>query len=113
MPGTWAEVSKAMQFGLVDRRIAAPAILGGAYYMAKLRGQWSSKRPDVDRHRLAAASYNAGLGHLLKAQKLCGGAVLYDDIIRCLPDVTGKHSRETTTYVVRIWTWWELMELDR
>jgi len=112
MPATWAQIRVEMKYGLgVDPFMADVAIAAGAYYMAKLRRGWSSPRPQGDRHKLAQASYNAGFGNLLKAQKACGGARLYDDIIRCLPDITGRHSTETITYVRRIAKWWRMMEM--
>lgn len=110
MPGTWRQVS-----GQIDLPPNASAFMpqlsirAAAFYMASLRGQWSSPRPEWDRHSLALGSYNAGLGNLLKAQKVCGGPVLYRDIVSCLPDVTGHHSRETLTYVDRIWRWYGQM----
>lgn len=113
MPGTWKMMVAEMRLGLNASPHSETAIEAGAYYMAKLRRQWSAPRPQTDRHKLAAASYNAGLGHLLTAQRLCGNRNLYIDIIRCLPRVTGRHSEETITYVQRIWKWWRLMEIDR
>jgi len=102
MPGTWKDVSAA---GIVPANaVFNPeySVHASAYYMANLQRFWSAKRPWIDRWRLSQASYNAGAGHLVKAQKLCGGGNLYKDIIACLPDVTGHHSRETITYVDRI-----------
>lgn len=113
MPGTWKMMVREMRLGMKASPHSEIAIEAGAYYMAKLRRQWSAPRPQGDRHALAAASYNAGLGHLLKAQKLCGGKNLYADIIRCLPRVTGRHSEETIGYVKAIWKWWRLMEIQR
>lgn len=111
MPATWAEVSKAMGWGLVSPHVARYAIEGGAYYMARLRRGWSSPRPQDDRHKLAQASYNAGAGNLLKAQRLCGNAVLYAAIIPCLERVTGpRNAHETRTYVERIARWWAMLE---
>lgn len=66
---------------------------------------WSSPRPNIDRLELAQASYNAGAGNIIKAQKECGGKVLYEDIIECLPQVTGHHSKETITYIKMIRKW--------
>lgn len=111
MPGTWAQVTRELGWSGISPRDAKYAIEAGAYYMAKLRRSWKSPRPAMDRHQLAQASYNAGLGHLVKAQRLCGGAVLYADIVRCLPQVTGHHSRETITYVERIARWRRDMEV--
>lgn len=82
-----------------------------AQYMRSMKRGWTSWRPDEpDRNNLAMASYNAGLGNLYKAQKLCGGAVYYDQIIRCLPAVTGRHSDETITYVTRIRRWFSRLQ---
>lgn len=86
--------------------IAEQSIRAAAVYMAQLHGQWSSPRPPMDRYMLALASYNAGLGNILSAQKECGGALLYREIIDCLPRVTGRHSAETIDYtnkIVGVW----------
>jgi membrane-bound lytic murein transglycosylase MltF len=112
MPGTWLDVSKQLGFSdHVSPHMAGPAILAGAYYMGKLRKNWSAPRPDADRHSLALASYNAGLGNLLKAQKISGGEPAYAAIIVELPQVTGHYSKETITYVSRIWNYWTKMVL--
>jgi soluble lytic murein transglycosylase-like protein len=110
MPATWREITAAMGLGVVDRRMAEPSIEAGAYYMAQLRRQWSSPRPEEDRHNLAMASYNAGLGNLLKAQRACAGALLYADIIICLPQITGRYAQETIGYVPAIRRWHAMME---
>lgn len=93
MPGTWD------RFGAGDPYDAHDSIWAGVKCMANLMGQWSRPRPHMDRVCLALASYNAGLGHILKAQKLAGDAPLYADIIEQLPAVTGTHSDETINYV--------------
>jgi len=109
MPATWEEVTRAMGWEGVSRSDAGYAIEAAAFYMRRLQRGWSSPRPAMDRHRLAQASYNAGFGNLLKAQKLCGGPALYIDIVACLPMVTGRHSQETITYVIKIQKWREMM----
>lgn len=107
MPGTWADVSKALGYPAditpFDPKAAIPA---GAYYMADMLDGWTAPRPEMDRYCLALASYNAGTGHLYKAQKVAGGANDYASIIRALPQVTGHHAAETTTYVKRILHYW-------
>ena len=115
MPGTWADVSRQLGLHGVPPTHARHAIDAGAYYMARLQRTWSAPRPFMDRHMLAQASYNAGAGHLIKAQRLCTQqtqkpAALYADIIKCLPQVTGHHSRETITYVQRIARWRAMMD---
>lgn len=113
MPGTWTDVSRQMGYGDVSPHLARYAIPAGAYYMGKLRKSWSSPRPEADRHSLAMASYNAGFGNLLKAQKLAGGAAEYAPIADRLPDVTGRYADETLTYVHRIWSYWTQMLIGR
>lgn len=106
MPATWDEVVRDLGLGQAGPHEAV-AIDAGAYYMAKLRRIWGTPRPERDRHSLALASYNAGAGNLIKAQRLCGMAVRFDDIIRCLPQVTGRHAAETQHYVPAIYRHFE------
>ena len=109
MPATWREVVRGTRYEGVAPTVAEAAIDRGAYYMARLRRGWSSRRPEEDRLKLAQASYNAGFGSLLKAQRKCGNRAEYRAIMACLPQVTGHHSKETTTYVRRIWKWFAAM----
>lgn len=109
MPGTWKDMVRDMKLGDVSPS-SEVAIDAGAAYMARLTKAWSSPRPAEDRQKLARASYNAGTGNLLKAQNLCLGRALYDDIVKCLPAVTGEHSRETIGYVRNIDKWRVMME---
>lgn len=102
MPGTVKDSSRALGYQ-VNPYNPRHAIQAGARYMSYLRGQWRWERPERDKHSLALASYNAGLGHILAAQKHCNNATLYSDIIACLPRVTGRHAEETLNYVPRIW----------
>jgi membrane-bound lytic murein transglycosylase MltF len=113
MPATWSEILRAMGRELVDRRLATPSIEAGAFYMARLRRNWSSPRPWEDRHKLSLASYNAGLGHILAAQRACKMPVFYHEIMACLPEITGKHAAETLGYAPAIWRWWRMMEASR
>ncbi len=111
MPNTKKEVYKKLGFDdSISVFVPYYNIMASAYYMRTLRNQWTSKRPIWDKQYLAQASYNAGLGHILKAQKKCDMAVLYDDIIKCLPQITGHHSKETITYVQRIKQWYGLLK---
>lgn len=102
MPGTWAEVSK--QIGVKPDAVFDPEsnVLAAAYYMDRMLYTWRAPRPTLDRKSLANASYNAGPGSLIRAQTLCNGKMLYEEIIPCLPDVTGRHHVETINYVERI-----------
>jgi soluble lytic murein transglycosylase-like protein len=111
MPNTWEDVS----FRLRYPSTATPfnptyAIPAGAYYMALMRNGWAAERPEEDRRNLAFASYNAGFGSILEAQKLSGGKTLYQDIIAFLPQVTNEtkdgklidNAKQTADYVTRI-----------
>jgi membrane-bound lytic murein transglycosylase F len=96
MPRTWDEMSK--RIGISASPYNAKAnILVAAYYMGRLDGQWTEPRPELERLQLAQASYNAGLGNILAAQKKCNNARLWKDIHPCLG------FQETINYVKRIW----------
>ena len=111
MPGTWREVSMQLGFDDVSVYSAEHNIEAAAFYMSSRLNVWQSPRPMADRLSLAWACYNAGCGWIIKAQRLCGGANAYKNIIKCLPDVTGHHSKETITYVKRIWQHWMAMRV--
>ena len=70
--------------------------------MARMQDVWIAQRPAQCRLELAQASYNAGAGHVLKAQGLAGGARCWDGIAPQLHRVTGHHAQETIHYVARI-----------
>ena len=101
MDGTWKDMG-------INESVweAEWNILMAGKYMRRLYKGWSSPRPEIDRYSLALASYNAGFGNILKAQKECGGSTLYSEIMKCLPDVTGKNSVETINYVKYIWNYY-------
>ena len=113
MPATWADITRQLGYGNVSRHEARYAIEGGAFYMMQLRRQW--KAIDFpDRQQLAQASFNAGSGNIRKAQRKCGMASRYSQIVACLADVTGRaNARQTTEYVTRIAKWRALMEAGR
>lgn len=110
MPATWLEVTRALALGNVSPDVAEIAIEAGAYYMATQRRFWRTERPQLERHRLAQASYNAGAGNIRNAQARCGNARDWRDISPCLVQITGRHARETITYVERIARWWADLE---
>lgn len=106
MPATWKEWRVKSGYQGHDETHAEASIFTAACYMAHLIGQWKSPRPSIDRYLLAAASYNAGLSNLLKAQQCASGALGYRAIIAALPQVTADASAETITYAKRILQWW-------
>mgnify|MGYP001105881212 CR=1 FL=1 len=104
MPNTWAQMQRELGFPRDSSAYtAALNIQAHAYYMRQLRSQFKKHRPEYDRHSLALASYNAGLGNVLKAQRACGNSLLYAPMASCLHKITGHHSKETLSYVDRIW----------
>jgi len=110
MPATWVDVSRQLGWSGISPHVAKYAIEGGAYYMARLAEIWIVHRPPAERHRLAQASYNAGAGNILAAQRRCQGAPLWNQIKSCLAEVTGaQNARQTIDYVDRIAEWYRLM----
>lgn len=111
MPDTWAQMQRELGFsGSVGAYSTTHNIQASAYYMSNLRNQFKRPRPEKDRHSLALAAYNAGLGNILIAQQKGGNSLLYKPMIDALPMVTGKQSKETTTYVIRIWDYVRKLE---
>lgn len=109
MPGTFKDVQDQLGLPMANPWDPKLNIMFASFYMSRLNSFWKFERPHTDRVSLALASYNAGAGHLVKAQKLCGGSVYYGDIVRCLPKVTGHHSKETIGYVTNIWGFFILL----
>ena len=103
MPTTWDDMQLA---GIVprgaSRKNAKYSLQAQAYYMSRLNRTWSSKRSNHDRIRLALASYNAGVGNIIKSQSKCGGVLEYEPIMSCLHLITGNHAKETRGYVPAI-----------
>lgn len=105
MPGTWREETRRL--GIVaSPNNARVNILVGINYMKRMVRFWKAPRTDLERLELAQASYNAGAGHILRAQGLCNQERVWKNISPCLVKVTGKSSEETVTYVKRIKRWY-------
>lgn len=105
MDPTWLDMQRELNLPICATPFQPEyAIRAAAYYMSKLRLQWAKvDRKENERRALAQASYNAGLGNILKAQKLANGAPGYNEIIAQLHKVTGeKNAAETRGYVERI-----------
>ena len=94
MPGTWADCQRAL--GIPAARTHPRAsILCGGWYMRRMLMGWSEPRSRMDRWRWAWASYNWGVGNVLRAQKRIYGSTEYRFIRDHLP-------AETRGYVDRI-----------
>ena len=106
MPATWAEVRPSAGLTDASPHDAEASIRAGAYYMDWLRRRMTEPRSERCRLQLQQAGYNAGLGHIWRAQRLARergyAARCWDEIKLALPEVTGKHAQETIDYVARI-----------
>ena len=77
----------------------------GAFYLKRM---WSifAAETGMERLRFAWGAYNAGLGNIIKAQRIASSRGLatykWASIAACLPAVTGRHAQETIGYVARI-----------
>jgi membrane-bound lytic murein transglycosylase F len=81
-------------------------IAAAIYYDRTIWKLWKAKRPFIDRVAFMFASYNAGKGNILKTQKVAKNKGMdpniWQSIKKNLFYVTGKHSKETISYVDKI-----------
>lgn len=103
MPDTWKQYAKKLNFPAgADPTNASLSIIACAAMMRDMYDEWTAERPLDDRYKLSLASYNAGLGNILKAQERAKSNY-YSKIIGKLHLVTGAaNARQTTDYSVRI-----------
>ena len=105
MPATWNELTKYNKY-LIGKSVADPKynIYAGINYDYKMFSIWKAKRPIEDKYCFMFASYNAGAGNIIKAQRyvLNNNPNLWKNVGEVLYKVTGNHSKETNDYVVRI-----------
>ncbi len=109
MPGTLQEVRRRDRIP-GSAFSARTSIRAGAAYMARQLRVWWAPRPAECRIELAWASYNAGAGNIIEAQRKSGGRRCWDGIGPHLYKVTGRHSAETLGYVSRIWAAWRRLK---
>ena len=112
MPGTWAENAPKVN-GATDPYKARASIRVGAFFLMRMILFWDDRRPGLERAFLGMASYNAGPGNILKAQRKCNQARTWAKIQPCLVKITGRHSKETTEYVDRIKTNFCRIKIDK
>lgn len=79
----------------------------GIDFLGRLYAQWIQKGIiGEEADKFVVASYNAGPGNILKAQKIAVqqglDPNLWKSIAEVLVNVTGKHSEETINYVERV-----------
>lgn len=122
MPRTEDELKEQLNITMKDAALdPRKAIKMGVYYDKRIFVMWNAERSLEDRYKLMFASYNSGIGNMLKAQQRClyyrrrySEAMLecnkYDHIEWFLPEITGHHSKETIGYVKRIFRYYELLQ---
>ena len=109
MPGAAGDASLSW----ADRFDAEKNIKAGAWILRRNFRTWWPRPTRLDRSRLAWASYNAGAGHIIRAQSKCDGASLWEGMAPCLPEVTGRHAAETIGYVRLIPKWYEQLSNEQ
>ena len=108
MPSTFADIRE--RHPAIKGPLDSPRwnIAAGIWYDRQNYVSWSESRPFDDRLKFMFGSYNAGRGNILQAQRKAQdqglNANLWQSIEKELPSVTGRHSRETLTYVSRIFS---------
>ena len=102
MPATWKDTENSLKIkgSPFDSQLN---IQFAAFYMSRQRVFWSKVPSVIEMEKLATASYNAGRGNINRAWNRCGQAQTWDKVATCLPLITGKHSKETIDYVIKIW----------
>ena len=102
MPGTWERIAAKLE---VDSPwLVKDNIQAGIYYDARMWAIWKAPRPLEERIAFTLASYNAGPGHIIKAQRMVGEGKTYEwaPVAAQLHRVTGRLAEETRGYVVQI-----------
>ena len=118
MPATTKDVSRALQrlkltpkasytyYDIFEKEFDATnpiqSIYAQVYYMNTLFKMWHWKRSNTSKMQLTLASYNAGTGNILKAQKASGDKRHWIEIKSYLKRITAHHSKETIKYVSNI-----------
>ncbi|MFA7331114.1 MAG: transglycosylase SLT domain-containing protein [Candidatus Delongbacteria bacterium] len=109
MPGTWAGIAPIL--GVTSPWLVKDSIQAGIYYDARMWAIWKAPRPLMDKIAFTLASYNAGPGHIIKAQTMVPGGQSreWDPVAAQLHKVTGRHAEETRSYVVRIGRYFKVL----
>ena len=112
MPGTWQGI--APKLGVTSPWLVKDNIQAGICYDARMWAIWKDPRPLEERIAFTLASYNAGPGNILTAQRLVAAGrspnhwqPVADELYR----VTGRHAEETRNYVVRIRRFWNSLHV--
>lgn len=114
MPKTFEDIRKKL-YWIQDINNPIDNIAAGIHYDKYLWNVWLAERPLVDKLCFIFASYNAGLGNILKAQTICsvssvGDCNLWENIEKVASKVSTWKSNETLGYVKRILNLKKLMD---
>lgn len=101
MPATAAEMARLLYLDPPDLCNPRTNILLGIAYSKRMWDVWKAEE-GLERLCFAFASYNAGMGNILKAQSLADVSDQWASLVKVLPRVTGHHAQETITYIQRI-----------
>jgi len=106
MPRTFKEISRKNPSIKGTRKQPRWNIAAGIYYDRMLWKAWDADRMFQDRINFMLASYNAGRGNILKAQRIAKKRGLnlkqWRSTEQMLSKVTGKRSKETIGYIRKI-----------
>ena len=82
-------------------------IRAGAWILRRNIRVWWPRDTLLQRLQLGWAGYNAGAGHIIKAQKRCNNGINWPEIAPCLSSITGHtNAGETINYVILIPQWY-------
>ncbi len=106
MPKTFSEIKKRNKSVKGSSMQPKWNISAGIYYDRQIWNLFKAKRPFQDRIDFMFASYNAGKGNIIKAQKIAKKKGLneniWSSIEKTLPMITHQHSKETIGYIKKI-----------
>jgi len=77
-------------------------IAAGIYYDKYLFDNWTFPRPFKDRMSFVFASYNGGMGNVLKAQKMC---INHEPIYKNIPDTNCNYWNMIEMYAPNVKSW--------
>lgn len=101
MPGTSAEIAKDLSCSDLPY-VADINIRMGVFYDRWCYRIWESEK-GIERFRFMFASYNAGVGNIVDAQRLSRVKDKWDEIAKQLSKITGKkNAKQTIDYIKRI-----------
>lgn len=114
MPRTFKEITRKNPAIKGSRAQPRWNIAAGIYYDRLIWKVWKADRSFQDRLNFTFGAYNAGKANIFKAQRLAKFRGMdpnrWISIERVLPDITGRHSRETIGYVRKINTIKEVLK---